>query len=298
MLATLLETLAGLGKPENSSLRVVIVENGPLTLSGKVVEKFSGELDIAYHHEPRSGLAIARNAVIERALDTGADWIGFIDDDERVDPGWLLAMCDAVQRFSEARVFSGPVQRYDPPDATKWYPGPVNIHVETGTQVWNITTGNLFVKRDVLAKEGLGFRFDEVFNMSGGEDTDFALRLRKAGVNIVWVQEAACEEDVLPERATFKAKAARSIHYMHNFGRINIRLKGPVLGRLYNLFLAVKWAYHSLAYFLVGSLVLMMNEEKGVKLIARGLQRGCLAIGYAQSLFQDLKPFYATVDGH
>jgi glycosyltransferase involved in cell wall biosynthesis len=41
---------------------------------------------VFYVHEPRRGIAQARNAAMAKALEIGADWLAMIDDDEVADP--------------------------------------------------------------------------------------------------------------------------------------------------------------------------------------------------------------------
>ncbi len=298
MLSRLLETIADMDNPEGIPLCVVVIENGPVAPARDVVASFRNRLDIRYFREKRTGLVHARNAAIERSLETGAEWIGFLDDDERVSPVWLRAMCEAMERFPAARAFAGPVRLHNPAGATRWFPPPKKFNIRTGQPLWDITTGNLLLKRELLDRDGLGMRFDMAYNLSGGEDTDLALRLRRAGVKILWVQDARCDEDILPKNAGFRAKTALSIHYMHNFGRVNIRLYGAVSGRLLNAFLVVKWTFHAIAYLLAGGISGIFSRQKGQALIARGIQRACMGIGHFRSLYRGLDSHYVTVDGH
>lgn len=298
MLRQLLETVTRLQPVPGVKVHVVVVENGPEIYGSEVVAEFTDRLSISYFNEPRTGLVFARNTAVKKSLESGAEWIGFVDDDERMDENWLCEMVKAKNTFSDSRAFAGPMHKLSAENATRWYPRHEPISLKTGTETWDVTTGNLFFNQSIFASDDLGFQFDESFNLSGGEDTDIFLRLHKIGVKIRWVQNAVCEEDVVPERATFNARCSLTIRYMHIFGRLSQKRFGPILGRFHCLFFISKFSFHALSYLLFGALVLIFNENQGVKLIATAVHRSCSAIGYAKSLFLPLGSDYANVQGH
>ena len=181
MLKRQLDAIAGLKLPNDIKLEVVVIENGPNPSSSELVADFQKNLSIGYHTEPRIGLVFARNQAVEQALKTGAEWIGFFDDDEVVDANWVVAMIDATEKFPEARAFAGPVDRINPGTATKWYPAHKKPVGKTGMPVWRVATGNILFHRDIYTEDGLNMRFDERFNLTGGEDMHLFLRMRQRG---------------------------------------------------------------------------------------------------------------------
>ena len=63
-----------------------------------------------------------------------------------------------------------------------------------------------FTKHDVLLRAAipgeLGILFDNRFALTGGEDTDFFMRVHRAGNRIVWAADAIVTETVPPSRTT------------------------------------------------------------------------------------------------
>jgi hypothetical protein len=59
-------------------------------------------------------------------------------------------------------------------------------------------TGNVLVSREILQK--LPKLFDERFGLSGGEDHDLFLRLRRQGARIVWADDALVFETIPADR--------------------------------------------------------------------------------------------------
>ena len=81
-----------------------------------VLSRAPAGLPLRIQHEPRLGLSHARNRAVQTAR---GRWIVWLDDDVLVDPGWLRAYQRAVERWSEAGFFGGPIQprfEHEPPE--------------------------------------------------------------------------------------------------------------------------------------------------------------------------------------
>ena len=78
-------------------VELLVVDNDPEGgAAGQVAAAAATWGGLAYAHEPRPGIAAARN----RALDEAAehDVLVFLDDDERPSPGWRLARSHPRER--------------------------------------------------------------------------------------------------------------------------------------------------------------------------------------------------------
>jgi glycosyltransferase involved in cell wall biosynthesis len=179
---------------------VVVVDNDPLGLAVAVVAN-CGVSDIArYVHEPRPGIAAARNRTLDEAVD--ADVVVFIDDDEIPGPGWLRALLGCWEQWDCAAV-SGPVRPDFAAEPGEWVRGSGMFSRRrraTGTIVDGAPTNNLLLDMAVVRARHL--RFDERFGVTGGEDTYFARTLADHGETIRWCDEAEVIEPVATERAT------------------------------------------------------------------------------------------------
>ena len=145
----------------------------------------------------RSGLrlAAARNAGADRAVDSGAPLLVFLDAD-------CLAAPDLLDRYAAAAlahpdaVLCGPVTYLEPgadpellseltrPHAARPAPPPGDV-VLAGADDYALFWSLSFALTSDRWTSGP--RFDERFEGYGGEDTDFAFGLREAGIPLAWV---------------------------------------------------------------------------------------------------------------
>lgn len=221
LLADLLRSL----EPEvaGEDVRIVVVDNHAEGTAREVCE--TSPLDIDYVVEPRPGIAAARNCGLDRVA---ADdrFLIFVDDDERVHPGWLRALADA-QRQYDADVISGPVISVLPAGAPAWIARGGFIQrarFRTGDPSLSPATNNTLVRLDYLRSLGSP-RFDESFSMTGGSDTAFFRALREAGARMIWCDEAIVDEDVPAERANLAWIWRRGIREGNVSGRMLLREK-------------------------------------------------------------------------
>jgi succinoglycan biosynthesis protein ExoM len=94
------------------ALELVVVDNDQVAVGPGDVDGPGREAPFPVHyvHEPRPGVAHARNAAMAKAA--GA-LIAFLDDDEEAPAGWLAALLAAQARY-EADVVFGPVRARAP----------------------------------------------------------------------------------------------------------------------------------------------------------------------------------------
>jgi GT2 family glycosyltransferase len=155
-------------------------------------------LPLSFDHEPRPGKSHALN----RALDgLHADAVAFVDDDHRVDPGYLQAVCAAFDQDRAADLLCGRIlpdwDGSEPDwvhDAGRYrvYPLPVP-RFELGDDGGPVTPGravpgggNLAVRGPWLARVGkfsveLG---PQGHNLGGAEDIDWVLRALALGAQL------------------------------------------------------------------------------------------------------------------
>jgi succinoglycan biosynthesis protein ExoM len=202
LLERLLRKLADLRVSEAFEFSVVVADNDASESARDVVVAMAKDLPVkvTYCCEARQNIALARNRAIENAA---GNFIAFIDDDEFPESDWLLRLFETCQAFNAAGVL-GPVRPHfeQPPPA--WITrGRFCERPEqpTGTVVpWQKSrTGNVLFRRDILSGEDAPF--NEAFG-TGGEDTDFFMRMNAKGQTFVWCNEAAAYETVPPSRWT------------------------------------------------------------------------------------------------
>jgi GT2 family glycosyltransferase len=136
------------------------------------------------------GLAHARNRGLAAAA---APLVGFVDDDELVDPGWVTAALAAFEDVPRPAAAFGPVAPLD--DRGLPYcvldPGTPRVFTGSSTPPWIVGTGgNMVFDAGELRRLG---GFDPLLGAGAegraGEETDVILRLLRRGRRLAWVPE-------------------------------------------------------------------------------------------------------------
>jgi glycosyltransferase involved in cell wall biosynthesis len=201
-LRRLLQGIAGLEfrRLPRPAIEVVVVDNEARGAAALVCREFpSVGMHLRWCEEPRRGITYARNRCLQEAR-PDSEWIAFIDDDEVPDPGWLEALLQAQQRHA-ADVVTGPV--------VPVFEGPVPEWVVRGGffeprgypdgSLREVAFTNNVLMRAALPAE-LKLAFDDRLALTGGEDTDFFMRARRAGARLVWAADAVVRETVPAQR--------------------------------------------------------------------------------------------------
>lgn len=186
-------------------VEVVVVDNDPAGTGAAVVAKTTADRypwPVHLEIEEARGISRARNRAVEVARErVGADFVAFIDDDEWPEPSWLDALL-RTQRDYSADIVAGPsLPNFEAP-AVDWivkggfFERP---RYATGTELEAARTSNVLIASRVL--QAIDPPFDDRFGMTGGEDTHFFARARRAGYRIVWADEAVVTEYVPRSRA-------------------------------------------------------------------------------------------------
>jgi succinoglycan biosynthesis protein ExoM len=185
---------------------------------------------VRYIHEPSPGLSSARNAGVAQA---NGEYIVFLDDDEEPRaPGWLaefITVLDATGADAAfGRVipcFESNAMRYEA-YITRLFTR--DLRVAAFSEVSNLRhllgSGNSCFRVESCFPP-TGIWFEERFNQTGGEDTDFIRRLTIEGRRLIWVPEASVSEYVPADRTTMQYLRAR--RFAQGQMRANVNLAAP-----------------------------------------------------------------------
>lgn len=202
LLAGLLESLRTVRMPADSALsapHLVVVDNAERPRAERLVADHYPEA--LYIHQPRPGIATARNTSLQ-AVPKDAEAVIFIDDDEEVPADWLTALLDCANS-SGADAVAGPVIPVFTEGEPSWlhsYGYVRRTDFPTGPHQRRLATNNTLVRASWFSEQG--FRFDERFNFTGGSDSDLFERMLGAGAHHWWCAEAAVTEKVPAARAS------------------------------------------------------------------------------------------------
>ena len=186
---------------------IVVVDNDAERSAFPIVGHKSDHspFPIYYEHQPKRGIAAARNSALDRAMELRTDWIAFLDDDEWAEPDWIMQLmnCD----YHDTPVLYGLRIMHIPDPMPFWALPPVASKRAEGASMKTAFTHNVRFSADLVRA---GLRFDEGLNLAGGEDTQFFTAAYKLGFKIRHTRRAVTNETHHPERLTYRAQIARA----------------------------------------------------------------------------------------
>ncbi len=192
----------------------MVIDNDPAASACDAVAALAAEspFPLVYVHEPRPGVATARNAGLKA---TDAALIAFLDDDEEAPPHWLSALLETRERFDADAVFS-PIQGRAPDEITLWRPYFDAFFSRTGPAVSQTLDhgygcGASLLKR-ATALPGSA-PFDTGHDQIGGEDDALFAALEARGGRFAWAAEAVVTEHAPAHRATLAYALKRAFAY-------------------------------------------------------------------------------------
>ncbi len=215
------DTLACLESLEG--VDTVVVDNGSADGSPEAIEERFPDVELI-RAGVNLGFAAGCNVGIRRALDQGADWVVLVNNDSTVAPDLVDALTAAAARHPDAGALAGKVYVAEPPDVI-WYAGgsfeprvgysgrvrgsgkPDDGSFDEERDVDWGTGALLAVSRGAIDRVGL--LDEELFAYL--EDVDWCLRIRDAGLRVVFVPSARSWHRV--SASTGGAASTTSLYY-------------------------------------------------------------------------------------
>jgi len=302
----LAKCLASLTAQRNvgAELHIILVDNDTTPSSVGVAEQSSqsSPFPIHYHHEPRRGIPMARNRVLQEARRLNADRLAFVDDDETADPDWLEKLLYVADRDS-ADVVQPLVRMRFTETAPFWYFGrPEKARSEDGPLATRLlktaSTGGTMMSARLFRPDAMNLHFDEQLARGGQEDEEFYGAAHRLGARIVRSSLPVVTETLHASRYTYSRYILRGLaqgsafatryRQKNGFPRAAARYAGVSLARasrgLLQLLIAPVFIPFALARFKFTAL------EGGRNLLfAAGAIGGVLKFQYG---------FYRRIDGH
>ena len=197
------------------SLSLIVCDNSPEASARSQVEGFIASFPVTYIHEPKTGVANARNSAVSACFGRfGADFIAFLDDDEDAPTGWLNRLM-VVQRQFDADVVFGPVTARIPDETRFNRAYYAHFFSRFGPAQSEILPhyygcGNALLKTAALTSIT---PFSTLQNEMGGEDDILFTAMKREGRRMAWAADAPVFEDVPPARATLAYTLKRGFAY-------------------------------------------------------------------------------------
>ena len=197
-----------------AGLELVIVDNDQVASAQATAATLADEAPFPVHyvHEPRPGVAHARNAGMAKA---SGDLIAFLDDDEEAQVGWLAALLAAQARY-EADVVFGPVRARAPAGVTAHRDYLERFFSREGPAKAGIIDhyygcGDSLLRRAALPDPVAPFAVER--NHIGGEDDMLFGHMRAGGARFAWEPAAWVWEDPVPDRLSLDYTIRRAFAY-------------------------------------------------------------------------------------
>lgn len=218
---------------------ILVVDDGSRDATPYVLEEWARRHPswLRVFRQDNAGPARARN---RGAVEAGGQFLAFIDDDCVAENSWLRRLERALEEAGAAAVGGAVINREE-----TWVGRYINrervidhVVAPDGT-VKELITCNAGVRADIFSRLG---GFDEAIRVAGGEDTEFSLRLRAAGLRIVSAPTARVHHDSRVDLSGY----LRMI-YRHGRGRRRLGEQFPAysLGMPHLRLLWLTWPFRS-----------------------------------------------------
>lgn len=195
-----------------NSLEIVAIDNSPEGSALALFRQMEAEAPIAFRwaHEPKPGVAQARNAAIKLAR---GQYVAWLDDDEEASPNWLAALLAARVTTGAQSVF-GPVRARTQVETEnadffeRLYSrsGPQ----DSGPSERAYGIGNSLQPRAMFDEPA---PFDARADQRGGEDDVLFSSWADAGATFAWAADAHVVEHLSTERTHIAHGLKRAFAY-------------------------------------------------------------------------------------
>ena len=201
---------------------VLVIDNDPEGGAEDQVRSWAAQ-GVRYLHEPKPGIAAARNAALRAATDV--DLLAFIDDDGLPLDGWLTTLVGCWCAWRPTGVAGPALARFESGEPDEWVVGSKvfdRVTHPTGTLVRGASTSNLLLHLPQL--QAMGIEFDERFGLTGGSDSMLTHSVVKSGGQLRWCDEAEVYDYHSADRLTHRWVLRRYRRTGNAWSRVQLAL--------------------------------------------------------------------------
>ena len=227
----------------------VVIDNASTDDTPEAVERFAAAhptLRLRRVYEPQAGVSHARNRGLHEAT---TELIASIDDDERINEGFLSAYLRFFDEHPGANVAGGRIIAEYPCGRPRWmsyWPEQAIANpIDCGEAVRPFPArrlpggGNMAFRRATALRYGFATELGRVGGRPlGGEENDFFARLRADGETLWYVPQAVMWHIIPPEKLTDE-RFERLAYHIGLSQRLRAELRGGVTAALVRE--AAKW---------------------------------------------------------
>lgn len=282
LLGRTLDSLNAAARPPGWDVEILVIANACSDATPIFLDAYRGPLPLRWETEPTPGKSHALNHAMPLIE---AEVVAFVDDDHRVDAGFLQGICRAVEAWPEADLFCGRILPDWDGTEPAWvhdrgpyriYPLPVprfdlgDLPRELSSEIAIPGGGNLFLRSVWLERTG-PFATDlgpVGHDLGGSEDIDWVLRAFALGARLQYapgviqhhyVDKARLKLRYLVAKAYERTASNVRVHHADGNG-IPLYMYRKVFGYFVSALTA--WSQARRRFFLV-RLAASLGEIKG-----------------------------------
>lgn len=211
----------------------LVVNNNPTKLIDLIKKIITNKkINIFILNSVKKDIPNTRNIFLLKIKNKNLDYVGFLDDDCKINRNWVFLMTNFITKY-KCDIVGGP--QYHKVTNLK-YKKLYNILEPPNTNKQNIrwvATNNCFFKKKILDKTNL--LFNQYLKNIGGSDQLFFRKLKKKGFSIMWNSKASIEEYLQVDRENYIWFLKRNFRYGYSGLIIDKIIYGKKIGYLMNI---------------------------------------------------------------
>ena len=211
----------------------LVVNNNPTKLIDLIKKIITNKkINIFILNSVKKDIPNTRNIFLLKIKNKNLDYIGFLDDDCKINRNWVYLMTNFITKY-KCDIVGGP--QYHKVTNLK-YKKLYNILEPPNKNKQNIrwvATNNCFFKKKILDKTNL--LFNQYLKNIGGSDQLFFRKLKKKGFSIMWNSKASIEEYLQVDRENYIWFLKRNFRYGYSGLIIDKNIYGKKIGYLMNI---------------------------------------------------------------
>ena len=211
----------------------LVVNNNPTKLIDLIKKIITNKkINIFILNSVKKDIPNTRNIFLLKIKNKNLDYVGFLDDDCKINRNWVYLMTNFITKY-KCDIVGGP--QYHKVTNLK-YKKLYNILEPPNTNKQNIrwvATNNCFFKKKILDKTNL--LFNQYLKNIGGSDQLFFRKLKKKGFSIMWNSKASIEEYLQVDRENYIWFLKRNFRYGYSGLIIDKNIYGEKMGYLMNI---------------------------------------------------------------
>ena len=211
----------------------LVVNNNPTKLIDLIKKIITNKkINIFILNSVKKDIPNTRNIFLLKIKNKNLDYVGFLDDDCKINRNWVFLMTNFITKY-KCDIVGGP--QYHKVTNLK-YKKLYNILEPPNTNKQNIrwvATNNCFFKKKILDKTNL--LFNQYLKNIGGSDQLFFRKLKKKGFSIMWNSKASTEEYLQVDRENYIWFLKRNFRYGYSGLIIDKNIYGKKIGYLMNI---------------------------------------------------------------